>query len=68
MTDMTVQNLPLKKMALAIARQLGHNGAIVITKSSEGYHLGVAGLSDREVQEALCVGIHQNFRQMERAE
>ncbi len=59
-------NLPLKNMALAIARQHGHDGAIVITKLSEGYHLGVAGLSDREVQEAFCVGIHQNFRQMER--
>ena len=68
MPEAVIQNLPLNKMARAIARQHGHDGAIIITKSSEGYHLGVSGLSDREVQEALCVGIHQNFRQMERDE
>ena len=63
---MPIDNVPLNKMARAIARQHDHDGAIIITKSEQGYHLGVAGLSDREVQEALCVGIHQNFRQMER--
>ena len=65
LTEVMMHNLPLKNMALAIARQHGHDGAIIITKSDEGYHIGVAGLSDHDVQEALCVGIHHNFRQME---
>lgn len=54
-------NMPLRKMALAIARQYQHDGAILITKSADGYHIGVSGLTDQEVQEALCVGIHHNI-------
>jgi len=60
-----MQNMPLKNMAMAIAKQHQHDGAILITKSEEGYHIGVSGLSDREIQEALCIGIHHNFRMME---
>ena len=59
-------NMPLRKMARAIAKQHGHDGAIIITKSSDGtYHMGLAGLTDREVQDACCIGIHRNLRDME---
>lgn len=61
-----VVNIPLRKMASAIARQLGHDGAIIITKSSDGfYHVGLSGLTDREIQNALCIGIHCNFSDMD---
>ncbi|MCP4406574.1 MAG: hypothetical protein GY807_02205 [Gammaproteobacteria bacterium] len=58
--------MPLRKTALAIARQRGHSGAILITKSEEGYHIGVSGLSDSEIQEALCTAIHHHIRMVER--
>ncbi len=59
-------NMPLQKMARAIARQHGHDGAIIITKSSDGaYHLGLAGLTDREIQDACCIGIHLNLLDIE---
>ncbi len=62
-------NMPLAKTARAVARQHGHDGALIITKSSEGiYHMGLAGLTDREIQDALCVGIHLNFTMMEERE
>ena len=63
---LSMQNMPLRKMALAIAKQHGHDGAILITKSKDGFHIGVSGLSDSEIQEALCIGIHHNFRMMEK--
>ena len=62
---METQNMPLEDMARAIARQHGHKGAILITVSDDGYHVGVAGLEDREVQDALCVGIHHNMAMMD---
>ena len=59
-------NMPLRKMARAIAKQHGHDGAIIITKSSDGtYHIGLAGLTDREIQDACCIGIHLNFCDMD---
>ncbi len=59
-------NMPLRKTARAIARQHGHDGAIIITKSSDGvYHLGLSGLTDREVQDACCIGIHLNLLDIE---
>jgi len=58
---MQTGNVPLEDMARAIARQHGHKGAILITVSDDGYHVGVAGLDDREIQDALCVGIHHNL-------
>lgn len=61
-----VLNIPLAKMARAVAKQHGHEGAIIITKSSDGvYHVGLAGLTDREIQDGLCVGIHLNFTMMD---
>lgn len=61
-----VLNMPLRKTARALARLHGHDGAIIITKSSDGvYHVGLAGLTDREVQDACCVGIHCNLLDME---
>ena len=60
-----ITNVPLRKMALAIAHQHGADGAIVILKSSDGtYRIGLSGLTDVEIQNALCVGIHHNFLQM----
>ena len=60
-----VLNMHLQKMARAIARQHGHDGAIIITKSPEGiYHVGLAGLTDQEVQDACCVGIHLDLQSM----
>ncbi len=65
----SMMNMPLGKMARAIARQHGHDGALIITKSSDGiYHVGLAGLTDREIQDALCVGIHLNFTMMDERE
>ena len=64
-----VMNMPLAKTARAIARQHGHDGALIITKSSDGvYHVGLAGLTDQEIQNALCVGIHLNFTMMDEQE
>ena len=65
----SVMNMPLAKTARAIARQHGHDGAIIITKSSDDvYHVGLSGLTDRQIQDALCVGIHLNFTMMEEQE
>lgn len=57
----------LRQTAAAIAQSTKSEGAIVITSSEEGYSMGVAGLDDHSVQEALCVGIHLNFVQMDEA-
>ncbi len=55
----------LKHNAASIARNYGDKGAIVITVGDEGMRIGVHGLSDREMQDALCVAIHYNFCMME---
>ena len=51
----------LQRMARSIAASYGDKGAIVLTVSEEGIRIGVQGLTDHEVQEALCVGIHYNM-------
>ncbi len=55
----------LKHNAASIARNYGDKGAIVITVGDEGIRIGVHGLSDRDIQDALCVAIHYNFCMME---
>ena len=65
----SLMNMPLHKTVQAIARQMGHEGGVLITKSFEGaYHVGVSGLTDREIEHALCVGIHHNFNRMDEQE
>lgn len=56
-----IQPLDLKRTAAAIASNHGDKGAIVITMGEEGIRVGVHGLSDKEIQDALCVVIHYNF-------
>ena len=51
----------LERMARSIARSYGDKGAVVITVGESGFRVGVAGLTDRELQDALCVGIHHNL-------
>ena len=60
-----MDNLPLNNMARAIARQRKDDGAIIITKSEHGFHIGVGGLSGQDVQDCLCIAIHYNFMKME---
>jgi len=48
-------------MARSIAATYGDKGAIVLTVGAEGIRVGVFGLDAREIQDALCVGIHYNF-------
>ncbi len=65
-TDIT--NVPLRKMALAIARQHGAAGAIVILKFRDGsFRTAVFGLTDDEIKDALYIGIHSHFLMMEAA-
>jgi len=56
-----VTPLDLKHMARSIAAAYGDKGAIVLTVGAEGIRVGVFGLDAREIQDALCVGIHYNF-------
>ncbi len=51
--------------AKAIAATHGDKGAIIITFGDNGVRIGVHGLSFKETEEALCLGIHHNFLQME---
>jgi hypothetical protein len=53
----TVQPIDLVRMARSIAQSYGDKGAIVMTVGADG----VYGLDAREIQDALCVGIHYNF-------
>ena len=53
--------IDLERMARSIATSYGDNGAVVITSGPEGFRIGVSGLTDRELQDALCVGIHHNL-------
>jgi len=48
-------------MARSIAHTYGDKGAIVLTVGPAGVRVGVHGLDAREIQDALCVGIHYNF-------
>ena len=60
-----VTPIDLKRMANSIASNYGDKGAIVISVGGDGVRIGVNGLSDREIQDALCVAIHYNFCMME---
>ena len=56
-----VANLPLRKMAKSIASNYGDDGAIIITVGKEGVRVGVEGLTNQQVQDALCIAINYNF-------
>jgi len=53
--------LGLKSMARSIARSYGEPGAIVMVAGGETIRIGTWGLDDREIQDALCLGIHHNM-------
>ena len=57
----TVQPVDLVRMARSIAQSYGDKGAVVLTVGKNGIRIGVHGLNAREIQDALCVGIHYNF-------
>jgi len=59
-----IKPIALKNMARSIARSYGDKGAIIITHGEEGTRVGCWGLTDRETQEALCVGIHYNMKRI----
>ncbi len=48
-------------MAGSIAASYGDKGAIILTVGDEGIRIGIQGLTEREAEEALCVGIHYNL-------
>lgn len=56
-----VAAIDLKRMVGSIAASYDAKGAIVITVDSEEFRLGVSNLTDREIQDALCVGIHHSL-------
>lgn len=56
-----ISAVDLKRMERSIASSYGDKGAIVLTVGERGVRIGVHGLTDREIQDALCVGIHYNF-------
>ena len=57
----TVRPFDLKRMARSISRSYGDKGAIVLSVGDDGIRIGVYGLDAKEIQDALCVGIHYNF-------
>ena len=56
-----VQPMRLERMARSIASAYGDKGAIILTVGENGIRVGVYGLDARDIQDALCVGIHYNF-------
>ena len=50
-------------MAGSIATSYGDKGAVIITVGDGGFRVGVSNLTDRELQDALCVAIHHNLLQ-----
>jgi CheY-like chemotaxis protein len=50
-----------REMARSIASSYGDKGAIVITVGEEGVRIGIEGLTQQQVQDALCIAIHYNF-------
>ena len=52
--------IDLERMAGPIASSYGDKGAVVITVGDDGFRVGVANLTDRELQDALCVAIHHS--------
>ncbi len=66
--DMTdVVNLPLRKTALAIARQYGAEGAIIILKLSDDdvFRTAVSGLTDDDIRNGLYLSIHNHVVMMD---
>ena len=57
-TSPNILPLDLKRMAASIAANYGDKGAVVITVGDDGFRIGVSNLTDRELHDALCVGIH----------
>jgi len=53
--------LSLRGVAESVAAECGDKGAVVITKSDEGFRIGVEGLTPEELREALCTAIHYSF-------
>lgn len=53
-----VRPMPLQTMAASIAAAYGDDGAIVITRGSEGIRIGVHNMNGPALQEALCVAIY----------
>ena len=60
-TVSTTGLLTHREIARSIATSYGDNGAIVITVGDEGVRIGVEGLTQQQVQDALCIAIHYNF-------
>jgi hypothetical protein len=54
----------LVRMARSVANSYVDTGAIILVSGDEGIRIGVWGLTDRETQDALCVGIHHNIRRI----
>lgn len=50
-----------REIAGSIAASYGDRGAIVITVGNEGVRIGVEGLTQQQIQDALCTAIHYNF-------
>ncbi len=70
MTQIFVTNAtPVEYVARLDVRKVrcGDKGAVVITCGPDEFRIGVSGLTDRELQDALCVAIHYNFCHMEEA-
>ena len=68
MPSPAIKNLPLRKIAAAIARQHGAAGAIIIIKLPDGnFTTAVSGLTDDDIKDALSIGIHSHFLMMEDA-
>ncbi len=59
--DNKIRPMKLERMARSIARTYGDKGALILTVGEHGIRVGVHGLNAREIQDALCVGIHYNF-------
>lgn len=53
-----IRPMDLKRTAASIASNYGDKGAIVITSGDEGVRIGVSGLDDRDLQDALCIAIY----------
>jgi hypothetical protein len=60
-----VQPVDLIRMARSIAQSYGDKGAVVLSVGDDGVRIGVHGLNAKEIQDALCVGIHYNFEKDE---
>lgn len=65
MSQRSVVALDLERMARSIAHSYGDRGAVIVTVGDDGFRVGVAGLTGREAQDALCIAIHHNFRHMD---